>query len=603
MPERLQQDILAMVARGCSIQETGEHICRHAERLAAGVLCSIVTVDHAGLIHPLAGSSISTAYSSALDGIAIGPGVGSCGTAAFLREPVAVDDIFSDPLWAPYQQLAAMLDKAHGVKACWSSPILRSDGRVLGAFGFYYKSNRGPTVEERAIVTKCVDLCALVLERDEARAENKRLANFDLLTGLGNRANFIETLAAAYDAGKKHLALLLIDIDNLGRINDTSGHAFGDRMIRKVGQTIALIAPSGTTFRVDADEFAVLIEGTAVDLSRISAEILRTMNEPPSQTDGHPFALSVTCGGAVFGPNAPGEVSSFLQQADLALQHAKQAARGSFVLYSDDLASKIAQRFRMLQTVTSALAEHRIEAHYQPIVRLDTREIVGLEALCRVRTLEGKIISAGQLADAIQDLTLGNFLTDRMLALVAQDIKYWLDQGIPLLHVGVNVSMADFKNGDLHERISTAFKERGAPLTHLVLEVTESVYMDDNDSMVARAIEDLRADNLVVALDDFGTGFASLTHLLNFPVDIIKIDKSFVSQMSAGRGEVVIKALLDMAEGLGLRVIAEGVETADQARRLEHLGCIHAQGYLFGRATSREQIAETLRHRAQKMSA
>ena len=190
MPERLQQDILAMVARGCSIQETGEHICRHAERLAAGVLCSIVTVDDAGLIHPLAGSSIPAAYSAALDGIAIGPCVGSCGTAAFLRKAVAVEDIFSDPLWAPYQELAAMLDKAHGVKACWSSPILRSDGRVLGAFGFYYKVNRGPTVEERTIVAKCVDLCALVLERDEARAENKRLASFDLLTSLGNRANY-----------------------------------------------------------------------------------------------------------------------------------------------------------------------------------------------------------------------------------------------------------------------------------------------------------------------------------------------------------------------------------------------------------------------------
>jgi GAF domain-containing protein len=243
MPAQLQQDILAMVARGCSIQETGEHICRHAERLAAGVLCSIVTVDHDGLIHPLAGSSISAAYSAALDGIAIGPGVGSCGTAAFLRKPVAVEDIFNDPLWAPYHELAAMLDKAHGVKACWSSPILRSDGRVLGAFGFYYKANRGPTAEEGAIVAKCVDLCALVLERDETRAENKRLANFDLLTGLGNRANFIQTLGTAYGAGNKPLALLLIDIDDLGRINDTSGYAVGDRLIRSVRRSPKLPPP------------------------------------------------------------------------------------------------------------------------------------------------------------------------------------------------------------------------------------------------------------------------------------------------------------------------------------------------------------------------
>jgi predicted signal transduction protein with EAL and GGDEF domain len=138
------------------------------------------------------------------------------------------------------------------------------------------------------------------------------------------------------------------------------------------------------TFRVDADEFAVLVEGTAVDLSRISAEILQAVGgDEPSQTDRLP--LSVTCGGTFLAPSTPCDASTFLQRADLALQHAKQTARGRFVLYSDDLTSAIAQRFRALQTVTSALAENRIEAHYQPIIRLDTREIIGLEALCRVR--------------------------------------------------------------------------------------------------------------------------------------------------------------------------------------------------------------------------
>ena len=600
MPDQLQQDILAMVARGCSVQETGEHICRHAERLADGVLCSIVTVDHAGLIHPLAGSSISPAYSAALDGIAIGPGVGSCGTAAALESQWQSRTYSVIRCGRPIRLSPKCCTR---LQACWSSPIIQSDGRVLGAFGFYYKSKRGPTAKERAIVAKCVDLCALVLERDEARAENKRLTHIDLLTSLGNRASFIQTLGEAYDAGKRPLALLLIDIDSLGHINDISGQAVGDRVISKIGQTIARIASPGMTFRADADEFAVLLEGTAVDLSRLSTEILQAVGgEETSSTDRLPFALSVTCGGTFLAPSTPCDVSTFLQRADLALQHAKQTARGKFVLYNDDLASAIAQRFRALQTVTSALAENRIEAHYQPIIRLDTREIIGLEALCRVRTHEGKIISAGQLVEAMEDLTLGNFLTDRMLALVARDIRYWLDQGIPLQHVGVNVSMADFLKGDLHERIVAAFKDE-APLEHIVLEVTKSVYMDSSDRIVARAIEQLRGEGLLVALDDFGTGFASLTHLLNFPVDMIKVDRSFVAQMATGRGEVVIKALLDMATGLGMRVVAEGVETAEQAIRLEHLGCVHAQGYLFGRAATREQTAEAFLRRPRKISA
>lgn len=603
MLDQLQQEILAMVARGCSVKDASEHLCQYAEGLTEGVLCSIVTVDHAGLIHPLAGPSISATYSAALDGIAIGPGVGSCGTAAFFRKPVAVSDICSDPLWLPYKELAAMLRDAHGIKACWSSPILGSDRRVLGAFGFYYKSNRGPTEQERAIVAKCVDLCALVLEREEARAENVRLACYDLLTGLGNRASFVDSLKAAFDAHKRPLALLLIDIDEIGRVNDTAGHAAGDRLIQRVGQTIATIAPRDMTFRIDADEFAVLLTGNEGDLTTVGTKIIRAIDGPAFRADSPPFVPSVTCGGTVAGAQATYDVSTFLQHADLALQHAKQTARGNLVLYSDDLAGAIAQRFRKLQLVTSALADHRIEAHYQPIVRLDTRETVGVEALCRVRTPEGKVIPAGQLTEALQDNMLGNILTDRMLSLVARDVKYWIDQDIPLRHVGVNVSMADFRKGNLRERISDAFNEHGAPLGHLVLEVTESVYMDGSDRIVAQTIADLRADNLQVALDDFGTGFASLTHLLNYPVDIIKIDKSFVSQMATGRGEVVIKALVDMANGLGLRVIAEGVETADQATQLQLLGCTYAQGFLFGHAASVQHIAEMVGKRPEKIPA
>jgi diguanylate cyclase (GGDEF)-like protein len=600
---QLQQEILDMLARGCSVEEMGEHICRLAERLASGVLCSIITVDRGGIIHPLAGPSLSSVYSAALDGVAIGPDVGSCGTAAFLRKAIAVEDIFSDPLWAPYQHLAGLLAEAHGVKACWSSPIPQSHGRVLGAFGFYYRENRGPTPEEQMIVAQCVDLCSLVLEREEIRAENQRLASFDLLTGLGNRANFIRTLQSALEGVGRSLALLLVDIDHLGRVNETFGHATGDRLIREVGRRIAQIVQPRMVFRVDADEFAVLIEGDCpgLDMSNIAKQVLRVMEERFLRSDDHVLALSVTCGGGVSYRSRPADVPEFLRHADLALQHAKQTARGSFVLYSDDLATTIARRFHILQTVTTALAEDRIEAHYQPIVRLDTREIVGLEALCRIRTREGELIPAGNFTEAMQDLSMGSILTDRMLAQVARDVRYWLDQDIPLQHVSVNVSMADFQKGSLRERVSDAFSCQSAPLKHVVLEVTESVYMDESDHRVAQAIEELRAEGMLVALDDFATGYASLTHLLNFPLDIIKIDKSFVDRMPAGgAGEIIIKALLDMAKGLGMRVVAEGVEAAPQALQLERLGCGFAQGFLFGRAVDRDTTTEALRLRARR---
>jgi diguanylate cyclase (GGDEF)-like protein len=596
MRGQLQQEILDMLARGSSLEEAGDRICDHAERLAAGVICSIVTVDREGLLHPLAGPTIAKTYSDALDGIPIGPDVGSCGTAAHFRRPIAVTDIFADPLWIPYRPLADILAKEHGVKACWSSPILRSDGRVLGAFGFYYKDNRGPTPEERMIVAECLDLCSLVLEREEVKADNQRLAFFDNLTGFGNRANFLKTLEAAVDSASAPLSVLLVDIDQLGRFNDAFGHATGDRLILEVGQVVARIAAPAATFRVDADEFAVLIENRpATELSAVSTEILRALENRTPQRNEHLLPVSVTCGGATSEPSEPPDVPTFLQHANLALHHAKQTARGGFVLYSDDLAGAIANRFRALQTVTSALAEDRIEAYYQPIVSLPMQEIVGLEALCRIRTDGGQILSPGAFAEALQDPSMGHLLTDRMLEQVARDIRYWLDLGLSFQYVSVNVSMADFNQGNLCERIKSVFARHRTPLKHVVLEVTETVYMDEKDGKVARAIEELRREGLLVALDDFGTGYASLTHLLNFPVDIIKIDKTFIDRMSDGPGAVIVKALIDMSIGLGTRIVAEGVETEDQAERLQGLGCPYVQGYLFGRPVDRDRATEALR--------
>lgn len=584
-----------MIARGCSIEEAGNHICRYAEQLASGVLCSIVTVDRDGLIHPLAGSSISRSYSDALDGIKTGPGVGSCGTAAYLRVPVAVEDIFSDPLWGPYRSLADILEKEHGVRACWSSPIMRSDGRVLGAFGFYYKENRGPTSEERMIVAECVDLCSIVLEREEVKAENHRLAYFDTATGLGNRTNFINVVEEMAARAEDPFGILLIDIDQLGRINDTLGHAAGDKVIVQVANTVARIAGPVRTFRVDADEFAIIVETNAVsELPARSRDILRAVAQLSLQQGGHNLSLSVSCGGAIFRLSPPANDLTILQQANLALHHAKQTARGNFVLYTDDLAAAIFQRFDLLQTLKRALAENRIEPHYQPIIRLDTREIIGLEALCRVRTAEDAILSAGMFADALQDPSIGYLLTDRMLERVARDVKSWIKSGLPFQYVSVNVSMADFNQGGLRDRIRKAFARHDVAPGRIVVEVTESVYMDNSDRNVAAAIEGLRSDGFLVALDDFGTGYASLTHLLNFPVDIVKIDKTFVDSMLGGPGEIIIKALLDMAAGLGMRIIVEGVEIADQASLLGRLGCIFAQGYLFGRPVDRDQTTEAL---------
>ncbi|WP_158807480.1 EAL domain-containing protein [Beijerinckia sp. L45] len=593
MFERLQNTILAMIAVGMPLDAVAACICEEAEKLAPFALCSILTVDDRGCLHPLAAPSLPPAFSAALNGVGIGPKIGSCGAAAFLKEPVAVRDIARSPSWVGYRHLTAPL----GLKACWSSPVLGPDGKVLATFAFYYRSNRGPSALERDIVDACIHLCSIALERENARLEIHRLAYFDALTDLRNRASFELALEAAR---ARPFSLLLIDVDRLKQVNDTFGHLAGDDLIRDVARRIGANVQGATAYRIGGDEFAVIVDGDeSAEAVVIATRILAAM-AMPAVCRGHALAAGVTIGGVAACLDDDRVPSVCRLHADMALYHAKEHVRGGVVMYSADLGTAIEHRNRRVRDVSEALSEGRIETHYQPVVLLSTGEVVGLEALCRLRTRAGGIVVAGEFQEAMQDVLIGARITDCMIARVAADIRSWLDMGIPFQHVGLNVSAADFQRSDLQERLVSAFGRQNVPLKHLILEVTESIYMGESDNVVGRAVKGLRARGLLVALDDFGTGYASLTHLLQFPVDIIKIDKSFVDHLGTGRcGTAIVKGLIDIADKLEMRIVAEGVENEKQAEELRRLGCTLAQGFLYGRAVGAPDMTGILLRSAQ----
>lgn len=576
----LQNSILEMIARGEPLKATIDRLCTAVEASVPGIVCSVLSVDSQGVLHPLSGPSLPAHYSAALDDVPIGPCVGSCGTAAYLGQPVTVTDIENDPLWADFKGLALPL----GFRACWSTPII-SSGRVTGTFAFYFLEKRGPSALEERIVAACVHLCAIALERDERVNERQRLAYTDVLTGLPNRASF--NLVLAEQGLKRGWGILLADMDNLKLVNDTFGHGAGDDLIKTVADRIASVAEAGRTFRLGGDEFAVIVNrGDGLGLASVAAEILQTLKEP-SLCGGHMVFPTATLGGAVaIADEAPDQVR---QNADYALYHAKERSRGQYIEYVPGLGTAITRRFRAIHDVGLALSEGRIDAHYQPIVRLESGDVVGFEALCRMTTKTGEIIAAADFQEAMKDAHVAAQLTLQMLQRVAEDMRGWLDLGLPLQHVGINLSAADFHNGNLQQCISETFGKAGVPLKHLILEVTESVYLGQRDHVVADEIKALRQRGLRVALDDFGTGFASLTHLLTVPVDIIKIDKSFIDRLVPGDGGIaIVEGLLGIAEKLGIRVVAEGIETNAQARQLVALGCRLGQGYYYSKAVDRE---------------
>ncbi len=589
--QALQNDILETIARGEPLVAVMENLCRRAEAIARGVICSVITLDEQQRLVALAAPSLPASYAQAVTGIPIGPRVGSCGTAIFRGAPVCVTDIATDPLWQGFESLVLPL----GLRACWSSPITARDGRVIGSFAFYYDEPRGPDEVEHRIVATCVHLCAIAIEHEEVRSRNHRLAYFDTLTGLPNRASFNDAIDRLTAAAAPDFGLMLIDIDHLKITNDTMGHAAGDALIVTVGRRIQSVTGEAVAYRIGGDEFAVILpRGTTAAQMRATACAILAAMAAPLDHDGHGILPSVTIGAALGGEDGEDSVT-LRQNADFALYHAKETRRGGYVRFKDGLRTSMTRRLQIKRDVDLALTEGRIIPYYQPVLRLDTDEIVGLEASARMLRPDGRIASAGEFQDAMTDPKVALRVTSQMLQAVATDMAGWQRAGISFQHVGMNVTTADFQKGDLVQRIARVMDRAGVAPHHLVVEITEQVFMGRSKDGVARTIAALRERGICVALDDFGTGFASLTHLLDFPVDIIKIDRSFVAAAQNGtKSSVIVEAMIGIAKRLGMRVITEGIETQAQAEWLQSVGCRLGQGFLYAQALPAGIVGELL---------
>ncbi|TAJ31297.1 EAL domain-containing protein [Bosea sp. (in: a-proteobacteria)] len=589
--QALQNEILEAIACGEPLVSIIERLCRRVEAVAPGVICSVVTVDPERRLVALAAPSLPAHYTAAITGLPIGPDVGSCGSSIYRGEPVCVTDIANDPLWAGFKQLVLPL----GLRACWSSPIRARNGLVIGSFAFYYDQVRGPDELEQRIVATCVHLCAIAIEHEEVRSRNHRLAYWDTLTGLPNRVAFNEAITRMTAELPLNFGLMLIDIDHLKAINDTMGHAAGDALIATVGARLQAVIGEATACRIGGDEFAVLLPdcNQANRIRALACSILAAVAAPLDH-EGNALVPSVTIGAVLAGEDGDDSVT-LRQNADFALYHAKEVRRGGYVRFSNGLRTSMTRRLQSQRDVDDALIEGRIVAYYQPVINLDTGEIAGVEALARMRMPDGRVATAGEFQEAMLDPKIAYRITGQMLAAIAADMATWSRAGVQFKHIGLNVTSADFKKGDLVQRIlRTLDRVRVAP-AHLVIEITEQVFMGARKDGVARTIEQLRGHGIAVALDDFGTGFASLTHLLDFPVDVIKIDRSFIAAARTGsRSSAIVEAMVGLAGRLGMKVIAEGIETTDQAEWLRAMGCHLGQGFLYAQAMPAGMVAELL---------
>lgn len=424
-------------------------------------------------------------------------------------------------------------------------------------------------------------------------------AHHDALTGLPNRAFFTEHLAAslkvAVSTGSQ-VGLAVLDVDRFKTINDNFGHDAGDALLREIGDRLRRAAPeSATVVRLGGDEFGIIFfdrDVQSADEGGIG-ELLASASAPVL-FNGRQLVVGLSAGYAVAveDGSTPEELH---KSADLALYAAKAEGFASVHRFQPALRAAAERETQMLHDARQALHKNLIVPFYQPKVCLKTGECTGFEALLRWHNGQGLRSPAG-IAAAFNDPALAVQLTDRMLDCVISDIMSWRHQGVTVGPVAINGSAADFRRGDFSDRLLSRLDRACLPPSAIELEVTESVFLEEMGETVLRTLDILADAGVSISLDDFGTGYASLTHLKQFPVDTIKIDRSFISQMdNDGReDEAIVRAILHLARSLGIKTIAEGVETASQAARLAQKSCDEGQGFLFGRPMAAAQIADTI---------
>lgn len=433
-----------------------------------------------------------------------------------------------------------------------------------------------------------------ITEAYQARLALQRAADRDPLTNLYNRNAFDRILQNAFYEIRKtgsHSFLMMLDLDGFKDINDTFGHLVGDFVLTEISGRIRDMLPRGAIVaRWGGDEFVVLTNPGLpfVAAMQLGNEILMNLQRH-FDISGRKMTLSATCGLAEI--DVDSSAREVVRRADLALYHGKDREPGRVHVYDPSFEKANHYRQAAIATVREALDDDRVYACYQPIIELTTNRIVGLEALMRLRTIDGEHVTASEVLPAILDPILSRDIGDRMLSCVCLELAE-LELAHPSIQsVSINATEADLISRNFADHVLSNLEQARISPAKITLEVTETMLMVNDIETVRRVLTRLSAAGMSIALDDFGTGFSSLSHLRDFPIDKVKIDSSFIRSFHEDhQSRLIVHALINMASNLGMQVIAEGIETEMQKNLLIQLGCKFGQGYLFSRPETAAHI-------------
>lgn len=448
-------------------------------------------------------------------------------------------------------------------------------------------------------ITQMVGFFADLSARRQAEERLRYLSNYDALTGLANRMLFKERLHEAGQRSRqtgRSLALLHIDLDRFKLINDSLGLEVADQILRNMAQRLSeQLAEADTLARLAADEFVVLFDqySNLSSLSRLASQLLAKLRAPMT-VDGHELVISASIGISLLPDNAR-DVSALITQANMAMQHAKHLGGDSFQFYTDNLQASTLERLQLENQLRKAIDTGQLEVFYQPKLDLSLDSLQAAEALVRWRHPERGLVSPAEFIPLAEETGLIGAIGEFVLRRAASQAREWRDMGLGDIRVSVNVSVHQLRQGNLTSLVHSVLEETGLPPQLLELELTESQLLDNVES-VLYTLNQLRLLGVKLAIDDFGTGYSSLSYLKRLPVDYLKIDRTFVRDLTEdGEDAAITRAIIAMAHSLELKVVAEGVEEQQQLDFLKLQGCDEIQGFLISRPVEAQHFAGLLR--------
>lgn len=561
-----------------AIQRAGETALRESERLYRGILEStsdaVIVLDPAGDVRLVNNAGIAAMEFGSAEEVA-----GRHWTRIWRGESTeAVGAALNEAAKGKTSRFRVHCATSAGTPKWWDvvvAPILCDSGAL------------------KALLTTSRDITG---EREKSD-QLKWASEHDALTYLPNRRAFQSRLQAAILRAMKNgqrVGLLVLDLDHFKHVNDSLGHSAGDALLKAIAERLrGSVRNSDLVARIGGDEFAVLIEevSSAEDLLRVGNEIL-SLILAPVRADGRTMRAGASIGGAIF-PDDAASANELFKSADTALYSLKQNGRGGtrlFDLYMLEEADKAASQLRLAR---GALTRRSVVPVYQPKFMVDGGGVTGFEALLRWRHPRKGLQLPGTLEEAFSDYDIASKIGEFMQNSVARDIRSWLDGGCDFGRVAINAAPAEFLRDDYAERLLEVLSQHQVPPTRIEIEITEHAFLGRATEYVARALSVLKRAGVTVSLDDFGTGCSSLSHLRDFPVDLVKIDMSFVQKMAEDKEiAAIVSAVINLARSLSIGVVAEGVETPAQLDLLRSMGCHMVQGHLFAAALEAKAVTE-----------